>query len=149
MLKNRRLLLWPLFLVLGLGCMTNLNTASRVSGTVKHDGKLVTAGTVTFYMPDGGTVIRPIAADGTYSATDMAPGDYAVTIETESANKQAPAKQYGGGRPMQNSPMPSDFTPPPQGEYVKISKKYADKKTSGLTATLVAGRNTKDFDVSD
>jgi hypothetical protein len=150
MIKGRFFLLVPLVLVLGLGCTTNPNTAARVSGTVKYKDKLVTAGTVTFHPTNAGPyTIRPIASDGTYSATDMPVGDYVVTVETESASGKAPSKQYGGGRNQQNSPMPTDFAPAAQGEYVPIPKKYADKKTSGFTKTLTAGRNTVNLDMTD
>src|SRR5712672_1544874 len=106
----------PLLLVLVLGCnKANPNAPASVKGKVKYKDSLVTAGTVIFHPSEGGAFFRCIIKpDGTYSQTDLTTGDMAVTIETDSANKDRKMPTYGGGRgklgqgqPLQaQSPVP-------------------------------------------
>jgi hypothetical protein len=73
-----------------------------------------------------------------------------VTIETDSVKSEStgPVKELGHIRPdarPPNVPKPEGRT----GHYVEISKKYNSKNRSGLTATLTAGNNSKNFDLVD
>jgi hypothetical protein len=161
--KTKCFLLLPLFLVFVSGCASS-STAARVSGRVTYKGNPVTAGTVTFHAKEGGILTCAIKSDGTYSRTDLSPGEMAVSVETESANtnRKVPESAYGGarGRAMSQgkdsgkassmlSPAPSGFKPAETGVYVKIPPKYADKNTSGLAVTLTRGKNTKDFELTE
>ena len=160
-ITRRLFLVWPLFLVLLVGCM-NSATPARVSGTVKYKGTPLTAGTVTFHPEQGGVYGAAIKPDGTYSISDLPTGPVEVAIETESANPQHVAKsaedyakQRGGrgkaGESM-TSPRPEGVpaaAPAEKGAYVKIPAKYADRKKSQLTMAVVAGKQTKDFDLTD
>lgn len=156
-LKNWFSLLLPLALFLAFGCGTKA-TPSRLSGSVKYNGVPVKAGTITFTAKGGegkdagGTYFAPINEDGTYSTSQLPTGEFAVTIETESANPKRPTmEQYGGGKGKNmTSPMPEGVgAPAAKGGYVKIPSKYSDPKKSGLTVTLTSGKNTKDFDLAD
>lgn len=158
MTTTRRLILAsPLLLVLGLGCgPTNQNT-SVISGKITYNGNPVTAGTITFQPEQGPSFTRPISADGTYTNTDMPTGEFKVTIETESANPDRKTPTYGQGN-QTSSPAPGGAPPGGTvtqgpaaggGKYVKIPAKYADAKTSGLTVNVAAGKQTKDFPLTD
>jgi len=103
---------------------------------------------VTFHSEAGGIYTCPIKPDGTYSTSQVTPGEMVVTIETESANKNRKTPKYGGGKVGMSSPMPED-RPQPGGEYRKIPAKYADKKKSGLKVTLTTGPQKHDFDLKD
>src|SRR5262249_32043932 len=141
----------PLFLVLVLGCSKaeNKTANASVSGEVTFKGKLVKGGTVTFHPVSGPSATAFIQADGTYSVTDVIPGEMVATIETESAaGKRGKAVQYGEaeGKKYEMSPRP-DYAKGKTAtfEYTKIPEKYANKNRSGLAATLTSGRNTKNF----
>src|SRR5467141_3392353 len=130
----------PIFLVLVLGCNKgNPNAPASVKGKVKYKDNPVTAGTVIFHPSEGGAFFRCIIKpDGTYSQTDLTTGDMAVTIETDSANKDRKMPTYGGGRGklgqdqrhQTQSPVP-EGAQQGGGAYIWIPKKYGKKELSG------------------
>jgi hypothetical protein len=134
---------------------------SRVSGKVKYAGAPVTGGTIVFQGKEGGERYNSgIKGDGTYTITNITPGDYTVIIETESINPNAsrPKEGYGGQavspaqqqlEMMKKQGMAPDATDGgPPITYVKIPAKYASDK-SGLEYTVKKGKNEKDFDLTD
>jgi hypothetical protein len=123
---------WLLILVpLFIGChrappIEKERTAAK--GTVTLDGKPLPGGTITFRsvkdtMFRATVVIQP---DGTFLVADAPEGPVTVAIETESVLALAP--------PLgPNDPKPK--------AYVPIPAKYADEKTSGLSATVARGED--------
>src|ERR1700682_6061894 len=90
-------LILPPLLVLALGCGATSNTPSTVTGSVTYNDKPVTGGTITFQAEAGGTYPFTIQPDGTYSSiSEMPTGEMAVSIETESLNKDKKTPDYGG-----------------------------------------------------
>jgi hypothetical protein len=156
----RLLLLLPLLLAVAAGCHSRMG---RLHGTVKYKGQPLPSGTITFHTQEGGIYTYGINAEGKYQGTEVAPGDYLVTVETGSAdpNKKNPTYGQGGGakraggdpndyrKMMQEHGAPIAAANTSTGSFVKIPDKYADKKTSGLTATITGGSNQKDFDLTD
>jgi len=153
-----------LVLCVGLlaGCSPSSSVPSRISGSVTYKGQPVTAGLVTFHSENMGSYKAPLAPDGTYQASDLPLGNMVVTVETESANPDKKAPDYAGGGKAgkmyeerlaaeKKSSMGSPMGPggPPPGKYTKIPAKYSNSKSSPLTVTLTAGRNVKDFDLTD
>jgi hypothetical protein len=163
--KVRLLLVWPLLAAIALGCGKGSPQApAKVSGSIKYKNAPVTGGTITFYAKAGGVYNATISPEGTYTIGDLPVGDMEVSVETESINPKKKKPEYTGGtggpkfgprpsfkdKPAQASPAPEGITPVGSvGTYVRIPPKYADHKQSGLTATLSAGSNTKDFDLVD
>jgi hypothetical protein len=145
-------------LLLGLtaGCFQkNPNAPGRVSGKVKYGGKAVPAGNIAFHHPDKGTYRSTLDSDGTYAITDVPTGEMVVTVETESVNPSKKKPTYGGdkGSKMYQERMAAEkgtaaARVAPQ-TYLKIPAKYANTKTSPLTMTIVAGRQVKEFDLTD
>jgi hypothetical protein len=146
-----------LFLAAVSGCS---NTAG-VSGKVTYKGQPVPAGTVIFNAPEGGIFTFHLLADGTYSGTELPPGEYVVTVDTEYLNPQAHkqvayGKDSAAGNPADEymkkmkeaGKIPEDAGSNKE-TYVKIPAKYADKKSSPLKETLTTGRNQKDFELTD
>lgn len=159
--KTRLFLALPVIALIAFGCSKS-RTPCSVSGIVKHKGELVGGGTISFYpkieeFSGGyGFTIKP---DGTYEGSSLPAGEYLVSVETESANKDKKTPTYGpaggGGkgqspsgyadkmRQMGKAPQSTEA----QGKYVKIPDKYNDKAKSGLTAKLINGKNKVDFDL--
>jgi hypothetical protein len=155
----------PLFFVVVFGCGQS-RTPSKVSGKVTYKGQTVSAGTISFHRQgkdQSGVYSYPLNSDGTYSGTDMPAEEMVVTVETESANpnqvKQtyAPPPMAGAGKAMgpdeyrkkmkeKGAPVEASGN---SGPYVKIPKKYAEKETSPLKATLTKGKNEFNFDLTD
>jgi hypothetical protein len=154
-LKGALVLALPLCLVVAIGCdKANPHAPASVSGKVTYKGEPVTGGTITFHpKTEGPSPTTTINADGTYTITDSPAGDFTVTVETESINPSKKAPQYPGagkaGGATTSSPMPGSPPTAAAGKYVKIPQKYADPKTSTLTAKLGAGKQTVNFTLED
>lgn len=107
----------------------------NVTGIVSLDGTPITFGNVVFLSPDGSVVNANIQSDGTYSASQVSPGDAVVTVQTY--------------------PLPPQVQPPdgslehPESvdsrRYVAIPPEYADADRSPLRATVVPGPQTLDI----
>jgi hypothetical protein len=160
--KSRLLLALPLLLFVSSGCAPKNPTPSSLSGTVKYNGNPVTSGTISVYPTEGGFHSIVIQSDGTYSSAGLPVGEITVAIETESANPKnhPPQDANARRRAASASPAPGGERPGTGaagggaaagggGPYVKIPTKYAKKETSGLTYTIIAGPNQKDWELTD
>ena len=98
---------------------------------------------------NGADVIDALLSKNVINATDLPEGEYAVTIETDSAKGNAPTT-YGAnkGKKMTSSPIPQSANVV-KPSYTAIPKKYGKKDTSGLKITLTRGKNEKNFDLTD
>jgi hypothetical protein len=136
--KARLGLRLSLVLVLAVaGCSRSPHTAADLSGRVTLNNAPLPAGTITFHTKDGAAYACGIRSDGTYSYVQLPKGELAVTIETEPVNPDRKVE----GESRKEGDVPA--------KYVKINLKYADKGTSGLSVTLKAGKQTKDFNLTD
>lgn len=139
------------------GCTKNPNAPAQISGVVKYKGQPLPGGTIVFHDSEGKAYSAPIQQDGKYQLTDIPVGEMKVTVETESVNPSKKQPTYGGQRaakmgmsnynPPGAPPRPSEEDK--KAQYVKIPDKYSNASTSGLSATLGKGKNTKDFDLTD
>lgn len=126
-------------LVATVGCGGGL--PSHVSGTVTLDGRPLTTGLVTFLPAATGAVAYgPITADGRYaiktgSKQGLEPGDYVVTV---AANAPPPAAPPPSGGPTYAEPILPLITP----------RRYADRQSTPLRATVTTGNQTLDFQLS-
>jgi hypothetical protein len=142
----------PFFLV-PLGCGSkNPNAPASVSGKISYKGQPLKGGSIAFISKDGsgGAYSSAIKPDGTYEIKDMAIGAMEVTIETESVNPNLKKQKYGGKGG--SSPPPSNVQekgPATAENYVRIPNRYGNRASANLTATLTAGNNTKDWDLTD
>jgi hemoglobin len=97
--------------------------AGTVSGKVTYKGVPVPAGTIAFHPKEGKAISAKLSEDGSYSADMVPPGEYAVTVETDSVK--------------------------PPAKFVKLPKKYAGPETSGLKYTVVKGKQAFDIALED
>lgn len=150
--KIRFFLAVPFLVAIAVGC-SHSRTPCSVHGKITYEGEPVGGGTISFVPAAGevkggyGTEIKP---DGTYESSGLPPGEYVVSIETESANRDRPKQVYGSGNNSQkqgnyaemmrkNGRAPQETAP--QGKYVKIPDKYNDQAKSGLKTKLTNGKN--------
>ncbi len=139
---------WKSVAVLGLstaafllasGCGSSGPEMAAVSGKVTYQGKPLEKGTISFVPvdPDKAAAHGVLGPGGAYELQTREPGDgaevgdyrVAITdIDPESLNTELP------GEPVK---LPKSAIP----------KKYQDANTSGLTAKVESGRNTKDFNL--
>jgi hypothetical protein len=115
-------------LVVTLAGCGGSGTATEVTGTVKMNGAPLPGGKVTFVYADGKTnpATTIIQQDGKY--TLVLPPEGAVKIAVE-----------GQGRPS----VVQKGAPPP----TKIPAKYTQAQSSGLTYTIIKGKQTKDLEL--
>lgn len=122
-----------------------------VSGQVMYRGAPLTHGTIKFIpVQSSGEAVRvaygTLDAEGryrlgTYAQSDGAVlGNYHVTVEVReaSAADEAAAK----------AAMERGVTAPPRAKS-SIPRRYADPNTAGLSAHVVAGANTINFDLKE
>ena len=139
--------------VAAMGCAGgNPNAPANFSGKVTYKGQPVGGGTVKLEKDgpvEGSRASINLNPDGTFNGTDLAEGDFAVTIETDSAKGNAPTN-YGAskGKKMASSPIPQSANVV-KPTYTEIPKKYGKKESSGLKVTLKRGKNEQNFDLTD
>jgi len=148
----RRLVLPALLLVLVIGCGGPSQRSAELSGTVKYQGKPVTGGNMTLFIGDAGYPVT-IDANGSFSANQLPPGEAVVTVDTEALNPNKPKYPgSGGGKDRSGGGMghvPEGKGGASPGTYVKVPPKYHNKDKSDLRVTLKAGKNQKDFELTD
>jgi hypothetical protein len=104
------------------GCGQSSNTVS-VSGNVSYKGQPISKSALAFYPQIGRPTIAPTSDDGAYS-TDLAPGDYVVTINLSA---EVPPG-YKEGDPL----------PPPK---IVLPREYTIRTNSKLTASVSADQS--------
>jgi hypothetical protein len=145
-LKGRLLLASPLAFVLLAGCgPKDPNLAATVSGNVKFNGSALPGGAVLFQDKNGASYTGALDENGNYTIPQMPAGDYKVLVDTEGLNPAKKPPSYGPG---QASPAPQGVTAA-TGKYVKIPDKYSSVDTSGFTANITSGKQTKNFELKD
>jgi hypothetical protein len=128
-----------LFGLFATGCGSGGPTMGRVSGTVKVDGQPLNKGTVTFIStdsqrPNATGTISPL---GVYTLQTTEPGDGAVVGSYKVAISDVDSNALNTALPGMPAPVSKSAIP----------KTYLDANTSGLTADVVSGSNTKDFEL--
>jgi hypothetical protein len=141
------------------GCGGGNPSPCRVSGSLTYKGQPIKTANMAFHTADGGVRIpAAVDADG-YVATDLPPGEFIITVETESFKAAAAAgkstEKYASKyiQNQQQRPPPEGHTVAPAASpketYVKIPEKYSNTKNSPLTATLKPGRQVVNFELAD
>jgi hypothetical protein len=138
----------PLLLLVAWGCGGSKSTTSEVTGKVTYQNNPLPAGQITFYPAKGTPQSVAIQPDGTYTVTDLEPGEVTVTVSTETLNPEKKTPDYGGRGRGGASPPPPDMAGG-GGKYVKIPDKYAKQETSTLKTTISKGKNKYDVPLTD
>lgn len=111
------------------GCGASGKPTGTVAGKVTLHGQPLTAGSVLLTNTASGIgASAPLDETGNYQlATPVPTGAYDVAIQPPPA---PPPEQISPAKSLPKSPIPD---------------KFLDPKTSGLKATINAGKNTADF----
>jgi hypothetical protein len=115
--------------------------AGSLVGTVSFNGRPLPGGIVAVVSADGRAAESKIAEDGSYAIAQAPAGTLKVSVVT-----QPPISGMKSPNPMARN-APKDPNKPPEpfaplGKYVAIPKRYHDTANSGLTCTVVKGRQT-------
>jgi hypothetical protein len=151
-------------LLLLSGCSGETRAGNELSGRiVTNKGTALGGGQIQLCLEGNGTPVANafIQSDGTYRITDLVPGKYVVTIETESVKNVNTKREYNMQGMMKRKPkekLPGEKMPTfgepadtsaPNFAYVKIHPKYANVQTSTLKLEFTGGRQTHDFTVDE
>ena len=130
-----------------------------VTGKVTLGGQPVEGATVSFQAAQN-SATGTTDAGGIYKLTTFAagdgavPGEYKVAI-TKFEGGAAPSGAASGSGGLASGELPDDYEAPEEGAEEpaapenELPAKYADAETSGLTATVSEGENTKDFELTE
>jgi hypothetical protein len=113
------------------GCGSE-NARGDLVGSVRYNGRSVTAGTVVFVGEDQVPMKVNIDPEGRYRATALPVGKYRVAVETSAFKHLTP-------------PPAKLKTSAPQPVYVEIPKKFGSVETSGLIQEVKPGEKTWDI----
>jgi hypothetical protein len=104
-----------------------------VSGSVTHQGRKLTGGSVVFLTEKNRVFISPISGDGAYRILGIPAGVVKIGVQ---APGQVAAEQAG----MDAAPDPAPPPPP-----VSIPETFADPNSSGLTLAVAPGVQAYDI----
>ncbi len=134
-----------LFVAIVVGAVTGCGgQTGHISGTVSWDGQKLPSGRIVF-LCDGGDkpVLMSSIHDGSYTVNEAPIGPARVAVETfEITTTPVPG--------MISSPVPPDqeHDTVAEGEYMRIPARYKSPTTSGLIHDIVAGSQSRDFNLT-
>lgn len=141
--------------LLALGCAGCGNGGlAKVSGRITVSGQPVTSGTIMFYPTTGPGAVSEIKADGSYTLTTFRQGDGAaignhkVAIHATSIGPSSvvEAKSVEDEVRTAGSAAGGKMLVPGKVTWL-VPEKYSLPGQSPLTAEVVRGQNTIDFDI--
>ena len=136
-----------------LGCGGAKVKTEMVTGKVTLDGQPVAKATVTFAPASGGSGAYGTTDDnGVYTLTTQGgaagkgalPGEYQVAVIKEENVAPQPTPEERQKASAEGRDISKDY--PAEFKSI-VPKKYNAPQASGLTATVVKGKNTIDFDL--
>jgi hypothetical protein len=126
-------------------------TQGTVSGKVTYPSpdKPVKGGQMKLIPATGTPFVIGIGLDGTYTTTNVPPGDYKVTIESAAGTGSRPAIAMDPQASKKMEEEKAKMGMGGQEESVALPEKYANANQSGLTLSVKAGKNDpKNFDLT-
>jgi len=125
---------------LACGCSRPM-PAHPVGGRVTLDGKPLVDAQISFRPAQGPEAFGVLDGEGRYRLSTRAAGDGAVA-----GTHAVTLSQVTVGLALEPGVPPKLVKPTPGA--MPVPEKYLRAETSGLTATVVPGENTFDFDLS-
>jgi hypothetical protein len=117
--------------VAAAGCSGQGVKKVTVSGTVLYKGQRLPSGILKFVGPEGSYSAASIQPDGTYTITDVVPGEIKVGVMESPAGSGSSAGDKAGG---------------PRAAPVSLPEKYRDPETSGVKYTVTDGTSKLDIE---
>ena len=146
----RRILVVSVGLLLLLGCSSKRNKGGVVRGKVTYKGQVLNGGAIMLHPVSGqGEPFNiPVALEGTFSSSDVPPGQYKVVVAGNSA--KPPFSLEGikdpAARAKAKEKLDAMNLPPPT---IPFPDKYKDPNTTPETWTIEKGDQTKDLELKD
>lgn len=136
---------FALSLIFVWGCGSKGSKGATLTGKVMYKDQPLTGGSITLHSADGkGKQYKTaIAPEGTYAIGEITPGQWVVTIETESIRGQTGVSYKA----------PPGETAPDMGvklaKYVPIPKSYGNPNSTPLQVKVKRGKNKQDFKLDE
>lgn len=123
-------------LVFAAGCGSG-DKKSKVTGIITYKNEPVKGGNIYLTNDAGGSFSSPITMEGAYTITDIVPGTYSVTVDTESVNPDRKSTAAAAGR-NPNAPNAAGINAP-GGKASELNKEYSDRMGKSAPAANDAG----------
>ncbi len=123
-------------LVFAAGC--GGDKKSRVTGIITYKNEPVKGGNIYLTNDAGGSFSSPITMEGAYTITDIVPGTYSVTVDTESVNPDRKSTAAVSGRGAPSAPN-NPAVNAPGGKADTLNKEYAERMGKSAPAGNDAG----------
>jgi hypothetical protein len=122
-------------LVLLVGCSHPPPVSGTLTGTITYKGQPVNGAALSLYANDASpaTFLIPVTEEGTFSTTNVPPGDYKVVVDGRSG------AAVGGSKGDQYASKAT----------IPFPKKYKDVRTTTLKMTVVAGEQKQTLELTD
>lgn len=127
---SRALALGALVCCFAVGCSQGGVKKQTIEGTVSYKGAPLKSGILRFVGASGAFATAPIREDGTFTVTDVVPGEVQVGIMEAPQSGGSSSDGKGGGPKAKSPPLPA---------------KYKNPDQSGLKYTI--GDDTKKLDI--
>jgi hypothetical protein len=128
----RRIVAVAVVLLLLVGCGPK-GKKGAVTGTVTYKGQPVNNAALLLYPASGGNnpITVPVTQEGTFSASDLPPGEYKVVVQGSAAQGAA------SGAAMATKPT------------IQFPNKYKQLTSTDLKCTVAKGQETVNLDLKD
>lgn len=115
---------------LAIGCSKSEVKKQTIEGTVSYKGEPVRSGILRFVGTGGVFATAPIRTDGTFTITDVIPGEFQVGITAAPVSSSSSSDGKKSAAVAKAAPLP---------------EKYRKPETSGLKYTI--GTDTRKLDI--
>jgi len=151
----KRILVALIGLILLLGCGSKRSTGGSISGTVTYKGKPVNRAMLFFHPTsgEGHDISVPTTQEGTFSVSDIPPGEYTIFMEgariPPGALKEPEIPK--GMDPAKAEEMKRKFQQMRGGEVptIPFPKKYQNVATTDLKCTITPGKQQLNLELKD
>jgi hypothetical protein len=135
----RRIAVVSLGLLLLVGCGGKGSKTGVVTGTITYKGQPVNGAALFLHPPGGGDpILIPVSQEGTFSSSDVPPGEYKVVVQGTAGAAPAPLK---GMPPEKQAEAKKKLEAMQTPATIAYPDKYKNLATTKLTLSVVAGQD--------
>jgi hypothetical protein len=119
-----------------------------VSGTITYKNQPVNGATLVLISTDanGGSVTIPVSQEGTFSSSDVPPGEYKIVVEVSEGVAPFSTARMDPAKKAEADANLAKMKKPPT---IPILKKYKSAETTDLKREIVKGDQKLDLEMTD
>jgi hypothetical protein len=149
-----RILLVSIGLFVAMGCGTKRDQKGVVQGKITYKGQAVNDVTLHLYPVDGKgpDLSIPVTHEGTFSTSNIPPGEYKVVVEAPPRQQQQPRMPPKASKEVSAEDQQKIKQMQSQGQaptVIDFPKKYSDPGRTDLKITIKEGEQPLQIDLKD